>query len=170
MPVVWVQHVADHLPRGSDAWEIAPELLPDETEPHIEKHYGDSFEDTELEDVLSDLAVGRLLVVGAQTDACIRSTIHGALARGYDTTLVSDAHTTKDLSEWGAPPPDQVISHTNLYWTHQEAPGLDRRHGRNQGCGLQQRRAAEAGRDRPAEVRGSPSVAGGGPRHDGWRP
>ncbi len=123
VPVVWVQHVADHLPRGSDAWQIAPELLPDETEPHIEKHYGDSFEDTELEDVLSDLAVGRLLVVGAQTDACIRSTIHGALARGYDTTLVSDAHTTNDLSEWGAPPPDQVISHTNLYWTHQEAPG-----------------------------------------------
>ena len=41
---------------------------------------------------------------GAQTDACIRSTLHGAFARGYDATLVSDAHTTEDLSAWGAPP------------------------------------------------------------------
>ena len=123
VPVVWVQHVADHLPVGSEAWQIAPELLPDETEPHVEKRYGDAFEGTDLESVLSDLGVGRLLVVGAETDACVRSTIHGALARGYDTTLVGDAHTTSDRSEWGAPPPDQVIAHTNLYWSYQEAPG-----------------------------------------------
>ena len=100
-----------------------PELLPDETEPRIEKQYGDSFEATELERVLSDLGVGRLLVVGAETDACIRSTLHGAFARGYDATLVSDAHTTGDMTQWGAPPPDQVISHTNLYWSFQAAPG-----------------------------------------------
>ena len=67
--------------------------------------------------------IGRLVVTGAQTDACIRSTIHGAFARGYDVTLVGDAHTTEDQSQWGAPPPDQVIAHTNLYWRYQEAPG-----------------------------------------------
>jgi hypothetical protein len=67
--------------------------------------------------------VGRLIVSGAQTDACIRSTLHGALTRGYDTMLVSDAHTTEDQTEWGAPPPEQVIAHTNLYWTYQTAPG-----------------------------------------------
>jgi hypothetical protein len=54
---------------------------------------------------------------------CIRSTLHGALVRGYDATLVSDAHTTEDLTAWGAPPPDQVIAHTNLYWSDQTAPG-----------------------------------------------
>lgn len=73
--------------------------------------------------MLAGLAVGRLVVAGAETDGCIRSTIHGALAPGYDTTLVSDAHTTADQTEWGAPPPDQVIAHTNLYWTYQTAPG-----------------------------------------------
>ena len=123
VPVVWVQHSDDELERGSDAWHIVPELSPSDGEPLVEKNYGDSFEDTTLGAVLSDLRVGRLVVVGAQTDACIRSTLHGAFVRGYDTTLVNDAHTTEDLSEWGAPPPAQVIAHTNMYWSNQSAPG-----------------------------------------------
>jgi nicotinamidase-related amidase len=123
VPVVWVQHSDEQLARGSDAWQIVSELTPGDAEPLVEKAYGDSFEDTTLETVLSGLGVGRLVVVGAQTDWCVRSTLHGALARGYDATLVSDAHTTDDQTEWGSPPPDAVIAHTNLYWTHQTAPG-----------------------------------------------
>jgi len=124
VPVVWVQHSDERqLPKGSDKWRIVPELSPGDAEPLVEKHYGDSFEGTSLETVLSGLGVGRLFVVGAETDACIRSTLHGAFVRGYDATLVSDAHTTGDSTEWGAPPPDQVIAHTNLYWTYQTAPG-----------------------------------------------
>jgi nicotinamidase-related amidase len=123
IPVVWVQHSDEHLANGTEDWRIVPELTPADSEPLVEKNYGDSFEDTALEAVLSGLRVGRLVVVGAQTDACIRSTLHGAFARGYDATLVSDAHTTEDQSAWGAPPPDQVIAHTNLYWTDQTAPG-----------------------------------------------
>jgi len=121
--VVWVQHFDEQLAKGSDSWRIVPELTPDDTEPLVEKTYGDSFEDTNLEAVLSGLGVGRLVVAGAQTDACVRSTLHGALVRGYDATLVSDAHTTEDQTPWGAPPPDKVIAHTNLYWTYQTAPG-----------------------------------------------
>src|ERR1700674_1012935 len=123
VPVVWVQHSNDHLAKGSDPWRIVPELSPGDAEPLVEKEYGDSFEDTNLESVLSGLGVGRLVVVGAQTDECVRSTLHGAFVRGYDATLVSDAHTTEDLTAWGAPPPDQVIAHTNLYCSDQEAPG-----------------------------------------------
>jgi nicotinamidase-related amidase len=123
VPVVWVQHSSAGLAKGSDEWQIVPELAPDDAEPLIEKNYGDSFEDTDLETVLSGLGVGRLVVVGAQTDMCVRSTLHGAFVRGYDATLVSDAHTTEDLTAWGAPPPDQVIAHTNLYWADQTAPG-----------------------------------------------
>src|SRR6188508_1112122 len=102
IPVVWVQHSDEHIARGSDAWRIVPELTPNDAEPLVEKHYGDSFEDTTLETILSDLGIGRLVVGGAQTDACIRSTLHGALVRGYDALLVADAHTTEDLSEYGA--------------------------------------------------------------------
>ena len=123
VPVVWVQHCDERLERGSAGWQIVPELKPDDAEPLVEKSYDDAFDATTLETVLSGLRVGRLFVVGAHTDACIRSTLHGALVRGYDTTLVSDAHTTEDQTSWGAPPPEQVISHTNLYWTYQQAPG-----------------------------------------------
>jgi nicotinamidase-related amidase len=123
VPVVWVQDIGEDRASGSVPWQIVPELAPDDAEPRIEKSYGDAFEDTNLETVLSDLGVGRLVVAGAQTDACVRSTLHGAFVRGYDATLVGDAHTTEDLTPWGAPPPDQVIAHTNLYWSNQDAPG-----------------------------------------------
>jgi nicotinamidase-related amidase len=123
VPVIWVRHSDEQAAIGSDEWQIVPELNPDDSEPHVEKLYGDAFEDTDLEQVLSGLGVGRLVVVGAQTDACIRSTLHGAFTRGYDATLVGDAHTTEDQTPWGAPPPDMVIAHTNLYWKFQSAPG-----------------------------------------------
>lgn len=123
VPVVWVQHSDDGLVQGSDEWQYVPELERRADEPLIHKHYGDSFEDTELESVLAERGVGRLVVAGAQTDMCIRSTLHGAFARGYDALLVGDAHTTEDLTEYGAPTPDKVIAHTNLYWKWQEAPG-----------------------------------------------
>jgi nicotinamidase-related amidase len=123
VPVVWVQHSSEHLVQGSDGWQIVPELKPDDADPVVHKTYADSFEETTLEAVLTDLGVGSLVVTGAQTDECIRSTLHGAIARGYDATLVKDAHTTEDQSEYGAPTPDLVIAHTNLYWTYHQAPG-----------------------------------------------
>ncbi|MFL4479175.1 cysteine hydrolase family protein [Paeniglutamicibacter sp. ORCA_105] len=121
-PVVWVQHSDEEMEKGSDAWQIVPELSPAAGEPVIHKIYGDSFEATDLEDVLSAAGVGRLVVSGAESDACIRSTVHGAFTRGYDVTLVSDAHTTSDMTQWGAPPPEVAISHINLYWQFQGAP------------------------------------------------
>lgn len=123
VPVVWVQHTSDELPTGSEQWQYVPELPRRDGEPLVQKHYGDSFEDTTLEAELTRLGVGQVVVAGAQTDACIRSTLHGAFTRGYDTVLVADAHTTEDLSAYGAPTPDKVIAHTNMYWSWQEAPG-----------------------------------------------
>src|ERR1700719_2208663 len=71
VPVVWVQHSDEELTKGSDDWRIVSELAPGAAEPLVEKSYGDSFEDTTLENVLSGLGVGRLIVVGAETGACI---------------------------------------------------------------------------------------------------
>jgi nicotinamidase-related amidase len=123
VPVIWVQHSDEQLQKGSEGWEYVPELVRQDSEPLVHKTFGDSFEATDLEEVLARAGVGHIVVAGAQTDACIRSTIHGAFTRGYDVTLVGDAHTTEDQSDWGAPPPDKVIAHTNLYWRFQDGPG-----------------------------------------------
>jgi nicotinamidase-related amidase len=123
VPVIWVQHSNEGMPIDSDGWQYVPELKMGESEPVVHKRYPDSFEETDLESVLADGKIGRLVVAGAQTDECVRSTLHGAIVRGYDALLVSDAHTTEDQSEWGAPTPDKVIAHTNLYWTYHQAPG-----------------------------------------------
>jgi nicotinamidase-related amidase len=124
VPVVWVQHSDDdNMPLHSDGWQLAAEVTPAAGEPVVHKRYGDSFEDTDLESVLAAGEVGHLFVSGAQSDACIRCTLHGAITRGYDTTLIADAHTTEDLTAYGAPTPDKVIAHTNLYWQFHAAPG-----------------------------------------------
>ncbi|GAA5166265.1 MULTISPECIES: isochorismatase family protein [Amycolatopsis] len=123
VPVVWVQHSDENVVYGSDDWEIVPELSPRDGEPCLGKNYADAFEGTTLEDELAGLAAGRLVLAGAQTDECIRATLHTAIVKGYDALLVADAHTTEDHSAWGAPPPEQVIAHTNLYWRYHRAPG-----------------------------------------------
>jgi nicotinamidase-related amidase len=124
VPVIWVQHSDDELTEGSDSWQYVDDLQRSDDEPLVHKQYGDSFEETDLESILADRQVGHLVVTGAQTDACIRSTLHGALARGYDATLVTDAHTTEDMRQWGAPiGPSDAIAYTNLYWGFSKAPG-----------------------------------------------
>ncbi|MDP9092906.1 MAG: isochorismatase family protein [Actinomycetota bacterium] len=123
VPVVWVQHSHDGMVPGSEGWKFVAELSQQRSEPAVHKRYGDAFDDTELEAVLAERGVGHLIVTGAQTDECIRSTLHGAIVRGYDPTLADDAHTTEDHTQWGAPTPDLVTAHTNLYWHHHTAPG-----------------------------------------------
>lgn len=123
VPVIWIQHSSDDLAAGTEAWQYVPELTRTDDEPLVHKRYGDSFEDTPLEELLAAAGAGHLVVTGAESDACIRSTIHGGFVRGYDVTLVADAHTTFDKTPWGAPKPDDVIAHTNLYWQYQQAPG-----------------------------------------------
>lgn len=121
--VVWVRHTSGELPSGSAQWQIVDTLSPAEGEAIVDKTHGNAFEDTDFENILASKDIGHLVVTGAQSDACVRSTIHGGFARGYDVTLVADAHTTEDLSEWGAPPPETVVSHTNLYWGFESGPG-----------------------------------------------
>ena len=123
VPVIWVQHSDDELVKGSEGWAYVDELHISEDESVVHKQFGDSFEGTNLDELLQEQAITQLMVCGAQTDACIRSTLHGAIARGYNATLVSDAHTTDDCT-WATPPlsAEQVISHTNFYWNWQRTP------------------------------------------------
>src|ERR1700722_1388238 len=54
VPVIWVQHSSDDLPVGSEQWQYVPELVRDDAEPLVQKTYGDSFEATDLEEVLTE--------------------------------------------------------------------------------------------------------------------
>ncbi|MFM6966158.1 MAG: cysteine hydrolase family protein [Rhodoluna sp.] len=99
VPVIWVQHSDEELEIDSDDWQIVPELIPLNDEPKVRKTFRSSFEGTNLEEVLASLNVAELVVCGAQTNNCIRHTSHDALAKGYDVTLIADAHTTSSY-EW----------------------------------------------------------------------
>lgn len=96
VPVIWVQHSDSYMEIGTEAWNIVPELQPISGEPNIRKKFRSSFEETTLDETLANLGVGHLFISGAQTDYCVRHTSHAALERGYDVTLIKDAHTTSD--------------------------------------------------------------------------
>lgn len=117
-PVVWVQHEADDLPAGSDEWAFADGLDPVDGENVVHKRYRDAFADTDLDEVLEGLDAARLVVSGAQSDYCIRTTTQSAAVRGYDVTLVEDAHTTTD-AEWDDVEITgrQIVAHTNRYFS-----------------------------------------------------
>lgn len=125
VPVIWVRHHDQGLVEGSDGWQIVDELTPADGEPIVEKAYGDSFADTDLQDRMQEKGVDRLILCGAQSDACIRSTFYGGLYRGYSMTLVTDAHTTEDMREWGVTfSPEQAIEMINLQAEHTRLPDV----------------------------------------------
>lgn len=122
VPVIWVQHSDAGLARDSDGWRIVAQLTPGADEPIIHKTWGDAFVETDLVAVLSERGIGRIVLCGAQTDACIRSTFYGGIHRGFDVALVEDAHTTGDMREFGlAYGPGEAIRVLNAQaaWTKQ---------------------------------------------------
>lgn len=123
-PIIWVQHNDEEMPIGSDYWQLVPELERGETEPLVNKSYRSSFEATDLELELAKLNAAELIIVGAQTNNCIRSTSYAALERGYDVTLVEDGHTTSD-QPWdnGVLTAQFVIDEQNRTMEHNQLPG-----------------------------------------------
>lgn len=122
--VVFVQHDDADLPRDSADWQLAPPLHPLPADARVYKTYRDAFADTELTRILTDAGVGRVVVVGSQSDFCVRTTAQRAAAEGYDVTLVSDAHTTWDFEEEsGTIPAAQIIAHTNRFFASLRYPG-----------------------------------------------
>ena len=97
VPVVWVQHGDEDLRRGSAEWQWVPELVPRDGETLVHKRFNSAFEDTELDRELAKLGAAHIVLAGAATNWCIRATAYGALDRGYDLTLVKDAHTTESM-------------------------------------------------------------------------
>jgi nicotinamidase-related amidase len=128
IPVIWVQHSDEELVLESADWEIVPELTPLPGEPKVRKIYRSSFEETNLEEVLAGLEVSHLYVCGAETNNCVRHTSHTALEKGYDVTLISDAHTTTGF-DWNGYIVDaaRVIDEQNINFMDYSLPGRSAR-------------------------------------------
>jgi len=129
VPVIWVQHSSDELPMGSTQLKWVPELAPGEGELLIHKRFNSSFEQTALESELARLGATHIVLAGAATNWCIRATAYGALDRGYDLTLVKDAHTTGSmrLEDGATIEAANVVKELNIAMTWLEYPG--RRNG-----------------------------------------
>ena len=125
VPVIWVQHADEDLVQGSPEWQWAPELVPANGERLIHKNFNSSFEQTSLDADLAELGATHVVLAGCATNWCIRATAYGALERGYDLTLVKDAHTTKtmDLENGEKLEAATLIQDLNIAMTWLSYPG-----------------------------------------------
>lgn len=125
VPVIWVQHADGDLPHGSPEWQIVPLLVPAQGEILIEKKDNSSFEGTTLEQELKALEVTHIVLGGAATNWCIRATAYAALERGYDLTLLKDAHTTEsmEMQDGTCIPAEYIINELNIVMTWLTYPG-----------------------------------------------
>ena len=123
--VIWVQHSEEEMPIGSEDWELVENVAkPEAGEPVIQKNFRSSFENTNLDQVLDELAISHLVMTGGETNNCVRHTLHSALERGYDVTLVSDAHTTVD-GAWGVEnlSAESIVAEQNGSFSQYQLPG-----------------------------------------------
>jgi len=125
VPVIWVQHSNEELPRGSAQWQWVPELVPSKGESGIDKQFNSAFEQTSLDAELARLGATHIVLAGAATNWCIRATAYGALDRGYDLTLVKDAHTTGSIELDGGATIEaaNIVRELNVAMTWLEYPG-----------------------------------------------
>jgi nicotinamidase-related amidase len=125
VPVIFVQHCgatgSDYEP-GTPGWRIHPRLEPREGETVVRKWHPDSFQDTELLDILVTMGIEKLIVAGMQSEMCVDTTVRRAYGLGYDVELIADGHTT-----WSSPvlPGDRIIAHHNQVLGRRFARAVD---------------------------------------------
>lgn len=109
--VVYVQHTGtDEYEKGTETWEICPEIQPMPGEPIVEKTSWDSFYKTNLHEILQDLGITKLVIAGMQTEFCLDTTCRRAFSMEYETVLVEDAHTTFDTADLTG---EEIVQHHN---------------------------------------------------------
>ncbi|RXT03949.1 cysteine hydrolase family protein [Ammoniphilus sp. CFH 90114] len=102
LPIFHIQHISIHegagffLPNTKGA-EINERVLPLEQESIIIKHTPNSFFKTELESKLREHGVTKLVICGMMTHMCIDATVRAAMELGFESTLIEDACSTRDL-------------------------------------------------------------------------
>lgn len=116
VPVIFVQHTLEEdseYKRGTETWNIHPEIAPRENEVVVAKTKCDSFFKTNLEEVLKEKGIEKLTIVGMQTEFCVDTTIRAAFSKQYKNTFVRGCHTTFDTEVLKA---EDIIKHHERTW------------------------------------------------------
>ncbi|MGJ7514713.1 cysteine hydrolase family protein [Pseudomonas baetica] len=115
VPVVLIQHEeeGDLLKHGAPGWQLAEGLQTSADDHRVRKTTGDSFYQTNLQQLVPVQNVERLVICGLQTDYCVNATLRQAHQLGYDVVLASDAHSTVDNGNTHA---EDIIDEHNKDW------------------------------------------------------
>lgn len=118
VPIFYIQHNAPKgkaLEQGTHAWEIHEAIAPTNQDYIIQKTTPDAFFQTNFQEQLTKLEIEHLILAGIQTEICVDTTCRRAYSLGYESTLVTDAHSTWNSSDLTA---QQIIQHHNqvLRW------------------------------------------------------
>jgi nicotinamidase-related amidase len=100
--VVHIRHefTSDDAPfftPGSKGAQLHPKVLNHADEPVVLKHFVNSFRETELQAILQQHGIERLVVVGSMSHMCIDGIARAAADMGYEVTVVHDACASRDL-------------------------------------------------------------------------
>jgi len=103
LPRVYIQHIATRpgaqtFLSGTPGAEIHTTVQPREDETIIQKHFPNSFRDTNLLEHLRQNKVSRLGVAGMMTHMCVDAGVRAAVDLGFECLVAADACATKDLS------------------------------------------------------------------------
>ncbi len=114
--VIYVQHDGPpgdpHHP-SQPGWRLLPGLEAREDDIYVRKTSCDAFLETELDPVLRNAGIDRVVIGGCATDYCVDTTVRSALGRRYRTVVPTDGHTTADRPHL---PAVKIIEHHNAVW------------------------------------------------------
>ena len=98
LPVIFIQYeqVKGALQFGSSGWNLVPDLLTEASDFYVRKTTPNAFVKTNLNELLAQHSIKKLIICGYATEFCVDSTIRGGAALGYSIHIASDAHTTHD--------------------------------------------------------------------------
>ena len=125
VPVVWLRRVDAELRPGEPGWQLCDLLASEPGELLIDHAWDDGFIATDLADALGGLSAGYLWLAGLGSETAVLQTYLGALYRGFDVTLIEDAHAATDVEFDGCElSASQVVALVNRIVWRDQAPDV----------------------------------------------
>lgn len=99
-----VIHVVNKGPRGNllfndegPYYAELPEVAAIDGEAIVIKHLPNAFAGTHLHELIQETGRKQLIIVGCTTHVCVSATVRAALDLGYQSTVIANATTSRDL-------------------------------------------------------------------------